>query len=185
MRDRVSDVADQRGRTGGDDDLSVRYGPGVRPTDTTPLAEAWRAGRLPRQGRRRPRNLISSLVTIVIVGGVVLWLILRAQGPGLEVTAIRVQAPQATQRCDANVEIVGVLTTNGERGQIAYRWQRSDGDETGILRASVEKGRREVPVPFHWTIKGEGELHAVATLELLAPGDATRRASASFDYQCR
>jgi len=112
------------------------------------------------------------------------WLLLRGQGAGLEITAIKVQAPHATQRCDATVDVVGVLTTNGKRGEISYRWRRSDGNESGVLSASAEKDRREVAVPLHWTVTGQGRLHAVATLELLSPGDS-RRASASFDYLCR
>jgi hypothetical protein len=169
---------------GGEQDISLRFGPGVRPEDTNPLIEKWRAGRQPRRRRRWARSLISSLITTAVVGGVVVWLLLRGQDSGLEITAIKVQAPHATQRCDATVDVVGVLTTNGERGEISYRWRRSDGNESGVLSASADKGRREVTVPLHWTVTGQGRLHAVATLELLSPGDA-RRASASFDYLCR
>ena len=171
---------------GGEQDISLRFGPGVQPEDTNPLIEKWRAGRQPRRRRRRgwARNLISGLITIAVLAGVMGWLLLRGQGAGLEITAIKVQAPHATQRCDTTVDVVGVLTTNGERGEISYRWRRSDGNESGVLSASADKGRREVTVPLHWTVTGAGRLHAVATLELLSPGD-TRRASASFDYLCR
>jgi hypothetical protein len=173
-----------RGR-GDENDVSLRFGPGVQPDEKSPLIKTWRAGQ--RQGRRRrrgwPRNLLSSLVTVVVVVGVVWWLLGR-EGPGLEVTALKVQAPRATQRCDTTVDVVGVLTTNGERGQISYRWLRSDGNESGVLQANVEKGRSEVTVPLHWRITGEGRLHAVATLELISPGDSARRASAAFDYRC-
>jgi hypothetical protein len=169
---------------GGEHDISLRFGPGVQPEDTNPLVEKWRAGRQPRRRRNWVRNLVSSLVTIAVVGGVLLWLLLRGQSSDLEVTALKVQAPRATQHCDATVNVVGVLTTNGERGQISYRWRRSDGNESGVLSASADKDRREVSVPLHWTVTGQGKLHAVATLELLSPGD-TRRASASFDYLCR
>jgi hypothetical protein len=171
---------------GREQDISLRFGPGVQPEDTNPLMDKWRAGRQPRRRRRRgwARSLISGLITIAVVGGVLVWLLLRGQDAGLEITAIKVQAPHATQRCDAAVDVVGVLTTNGKRGEISYRWRRSDGNESGLLSASTEKGRREVRVPLHWTVTGQGKLHAVATLELLAPG-AGRRASASFDYLCR
>ena len=169
---------------GSENDISLRFGPGIRPEDTDPMVQTWRAGRQPRRRRRLPRNLISSLVTIAVVGGVVLYLLLRGQGGELEVTALKVRAPQATQHCDTTVDVVGVLTTNGKRGQISYRWRRSDVNESGVLAASAEKGRSEVTVPLHWTVTGQGKLHAVATLELLSPGD-TRRASAAFDYLCR
>lgn len=171
---------------GREQDISLRFGPGVQPEDTNPLVEKWRAGRERPRRRRRgwAGRLASSLVTIVIVGGVVVWLLLRGQAADLEITAIKVQAPQATQRCDAAVDVVGVLSTNGERGEISYRWRRSDGNESGVLTASTERGRREVRVPLRWTVTGEGKLHAVATLELLSPG-VGRRASASFDYLCR
>ena len=173
------------GRTDGEDVVSLRFGPGVRPDEKSPLVKTWRAGQRPARRRRgRLRNLISSLVTIAIVGGVVWWLLLRA-GPGLEVSALEVRAPQATQRCDTTVKVVGVLTTNGASGQVTYRWLRSDGDRSGVLQANVEKGRREVSIPLQWRVTGPGRLHAVATLELLSPGDSTRRASAAFDYLCR
>jgi hypothetical protein len=168
----------------GGDEISLRFGPGV-PPKKSPLVKTWRAGQRPVRRRRGwPRNLISSLVTIVIVGGAVWWLLLRP-GPGLEVTAIEVQTPQTTQRCDTTVEVVGVLTTNGERGQVTYRWVRSDGDESGVLQATAERGEREVSIPLHWRVTGPGRLRAVATLELLTPGVSTRRASAAFDYVCR
>jgi hypothetical protein len=176
------------GAAGGEQDISLRFGPGVRPEDTNPLIDKWRAGQQagqrPRRRRGRARSLVSGLITIAVVGGVVVWLLLRGHEAGLEITAIKVQAPHSTQRCDAAVDVVGVLTTNGKRGDISYRWRRSDGNESGVLSASTEKGRREVRVPLHWTVTGQGKLHAVATLELLSPG-AARRASASFDYLCR
>jgi hypothetical protein len=174
----------ERPAAGTDSDISLRFGPGVQPEDTSPLLEKWRAGQQPRRRRGWGRNLGGSLITIAVVGGVLLWLLLRGQGSGLEITAFKVQAPRATQHCDATVDVVGVLTTNGKRGEISYRWLRSDGNESGVLSASADKDRREVTVPLHWTVTGQGKLHAVATLELLSPGD-TRRASASFDYLCR
>jgi hypothetical protein len=172
-----------RAAAAGEQEIALRFGPGVRPEDTNPMIETWRAGRRPHRRRAWARNLISSLLTIAVVGGVVGWLLLRGQDD-LEITAIKVRAPQATQRCDTTVDVVGVLTTNGEGGEISYRWRRSDGNESGVLSASADKGRREVTVPLHWTVTGQGRLHAVATLELLSPGE-TRRASASFDYLCR
>jgi hypothetical protein len=179
-------VSDLRGQGGSEDDISLRFGPGVQPGDVPPVVQQWRSGRRP--GRRRRRgwlwNLVSSLVTVVIVGGVVLWLLLRGQGDELQVSAIKVQAPKATQRCDATVDVTGILTTNGKSGQVTYRWRRSDGNESGVLQANVDKGRREVTLPLHWTVTGPGKLHAVATLEVLSPGDTTRRASAAFDYLC-
>ncbi|HEX6469822.1 MAG TPA: hypothetical protein VF069_12060 [Streptosporangiaceae bacterium] len=164
----------------------MRFGPGVTPEDTDELVRTWRAGQgqRPRRRRGRARGAISALVTVAVVAGVLLWLLLRGQGSGLEVTGLKVRAPQATQHCDTTVDVDGVLTTNGKSGQVSYRWLRSDGNESGVLSASVEKGRHEVTLPLHWTVTGQGKLHAVATLELLSPG-AQRRASAAFDYLCR
>jgi hypothetical protein len=160
----------------------------VQAGETNPLTETWRAGKQPQRRRRRRRrgwlrNLISSLVTIAIVGGVLLWLLLRNQGE-LQVTALTVRAPQATQRCDTTVEVTGVATTNGKRGQISYRWLQSDGHESGVLQTNVERGKRKVSLPLRWAITGPGKLHAVATLELLSPGETSRKASAAFDYHC-
>lgn len=181
----MSGRSGRSGRDDGVDEVSLRFGPGVPPDEKSQLVQTWRAGRRPARRRRGwLSNLISSLITIVIVGGVLWWLLLR-EGPELQVTALRVQTPQGTQRCDTTVEVVGVLATNGERGQITYRWLRSDGNESGVLQANVEQGRREVLIPLHWRVTGPGRLHAVATLELLTPGGSPRSASAAFDYLCR
>lgn len=191
MVSQVNDMGGERpppAAPGDEQNISLRFGPGIRPEDTSPLIDKWRAGRQPPPSRRRrrgwARSLVSGLTTIAVVAGVVGWLLLRGQGSGLEISALKVLAPQATQRCDTTVDVVGVLTTNGERGEIAYRWRRSDGTETGVLSATADRDRREVTVPLHWRVTGQGRLHAVATLELLSPGE-TRRASASFDYLCR
>lgn len=166
----------------------MRFGPGVQPSDKPDrLLTTWRTGRAPRprRRRRRVRGLISGLITVALLAGVLAWLLLRGQGSGLEVTAIEVRTPQQTQTCNATVNVTGVLTTNGKAGRIAYRWIRSDGNDSGLLYQTVETGRREVTVPMSWTIDGPGQRRFTATLELVEPESGANKASSAFGYSCR
>jgi hypothetical protein len=162
-----------------------RFGPGVQPTDQ--VVETWRSGRAqpPRRRRRLVRNLISWLVTAALLVAVLVWLLLRGQASDIEVTGIQVQTPERAQTCDANVDVTGVLATNGEAGQITYRWVRSDGHTSGLLHETVEAGKREVTVHLSWAIKGPGDRRFTATLELLEPKSNADKASSGFRYSCR
>ncbi|MBC6457633.1 hypothetical protein [Actinomadura sp. HBU206391] len=171
------------GRPSGPDEV-LRFGPGVQPTDQ--LTETWRSGRAqpPRRRRRLVRNLVSWLITAALLVGVLLWLLLRGQASDVEITAIKVQTPKQVQDCNATVDVTGVLTTNGEAGQITYRWVRSDGHDSGLLHETVEAGKRDVTVHLSWAIKGPGERRFTATLELVEPKSTADKASSAFRYSC-
>lgn len=160
------------------DGMTLRFGPGV----PAGVAEKWRGS-----GGRRPlvRRIIGGLLTlgVAVLAGLVVWWLLRG-GAGVTVTGASVSAPGARQPCDTTVRVVGTIRTNGGRGEITYRWRRSDGQVSGVLSESVRKGQRSVQVPLRWTVKGTGTLHAVATLEVVQPGKPTIHASGAFEYAC-
>lgn len=160
-------------------DVTLRFGPGVPPA----LAGRWREG-----GRRRPaRRIAGGLLTlaIAVLSGSAVWLLLHGGGADVRVTGVGVTAPTRLQPCDTTVTVQGVIRTNGGSGGVAYRWRRSDGQVSEILTDEAHKGRHLMRVPLRWTVKGPGEMHAVATLEIVRPAGATSTASAGFDYACR
>jgi hypothetical protein len=163
------------------DDVTLRFGPGV----PAAVAEQWRRKRV-RQRRPPARRIAGSLLTLglAVLTGLVVWWLLRG-GPEVEVTGVQVTAPTGVQKCGATVTVIGVLRTNGGQGDVSYRWRRSDGQISGIFTDSVPRGRRSIRVPLRWTVQGSGSLHAVATLEVLAPkGSAGASSSGAFDYEC-
>ncbi|GAA3441552.1 hypothetical protein [Planomonospora venezuelensis] len=195
-----TDDASGRGRT---DDVVMRFGPGV-PVETT-AEQIWRAGRdqqetvLPagrpdrpgglrasraRAGRRRTVVSTATLALMVVVA-LVVWLLRGAAQP-LAVEEVDVVAPKKAQGCDTTVRIRGVLTTNGEAGEIRYQWKRSDRKAPIEQSDTVEAGRTSHEVSLEWTVKGEGSFKGTATLRLLSPvpEGAKLEDRASFTYRC-
>jgi hypothetical protein len=161
------------------DDVTLRFGPGV----PAGLAGVWREG-TPR-GRPLYRRIAGGLLTLglAVLTGLVVWWLLRA-GPSVQVTGVTVSAPSDVRPCGATTTVVGVIHTNGGRGTVSYRWRRSDGQNSGVFTDDVPRGRHSIRVPLRWTVRGAGDLHAVATLEVLGPKSADGTASGAFDYRC-
>nr|BFE82667.1 hypothetical protein GCM10020093_052680 [Planobispora longispora] len=185
---------------GGDrtEDVVMRFGPGV-PTET-PAERIWRTGReqqptlLPgEQARvarpsavRRRRTVLSSVILALMVAlGVIVWLLRGAATP-LAVSEVEVVTPKKTQGCDTTVKIRGVLTTNGEAGEIHYQWRRSDKKAPIEQTDTVAAGETSHEVSLDWTVKGEGSFKGTATLRLLSPvPEGTKlEDKASFTYRC-
>ncbi|MCW2865615.1 MAG: hypothetical protein JWP48_7323 [Actinoallomurus sp.] len=167
------------GASSSTDDVTLRFGPGVPPA----LAGVWRDG----SPRRRPlsRRVFGGLLTLglAILTGLVVWWLLRS-GPSVQVTGVIVTAPSEVRHCGATTTVVGEIHTNGGQGEVSYRWRRSDGQFSGVFTDSLSRGRHSVRVPLRWTIQGAGDLHAVATLEVLSPKSPDGTASGAFDYRC-
>jgi hypothetical protein len=162
------------------DDVTMRFGPGVPPR----LAGVWREG----QRRRRPlgRRVFGGLLTLglAVLSGLVVWWLLHQSGPAAAVTGVTVEAPAGVQHCNATAIVIGVIHTNGGRGDVSYRWRRSDGQSSGVFTDTMSRGKDSIRVPLRWTVKGPGSLHAIATLEVISPKTADGSASGSFDYTC-
>ncbi|GII03958.1 hypothetical protein [Planobispora takensis] len=189
------------GRT---DDVVMRFGPGV-PLETT-AEQIWRAGRhqqetmlpaerlqtarTPRAPRaaaaQRRRTALSAVaVALLVVAALVAWLLRGASQP-LAVAKVDVITPKKTQGCNSTVKIRGVLTTNGEAGEIRYQWKRSDRKAPIDQTDTVEAGKTSHEVSLSWTVKGEGSFKGTATLRLLSPvpEGASIEDKATFTYRC-
>ncbi|EGX58503.1 hypothetical protein SZN_17407 [Streptomyces zinciresistens K42] len=80
---------------------------------------------------------------------------------------------------------MAAVRTNGRPGTPTYRWTRSDGTASGVLREVLVRGRQEtrLRLRLRWTFRGEGRRTARAELRLLTPDRFT--AAARFAYDCR
>ncbi|MEV0481862.1 hypothetical protein AB0I69_14790 [Streptomyces sp. NPDC050508] len=79
----------------------------------------------------------------------------------MTVTKVAVTARPTVPGCDGTADIVGLVTTNGRRGTLSYRWVR---------------------LHLRWTYQGPGHRAARAELRILSPGH--RATAAHFSYDC-
>ncbi|GAA3827209.1 hypothetical protein GCM10022226_55140 [Sphaerisporangium flaviroseum] len=171
----------------------MRFGPGV-PADTT-AAQIWRAGReqvtvpakerlrRPPPSRRRRGGVLGSAVifALIIVAAIFLWL---QRGQPISVTAVDVKTPKA-KGCDITVNVIGVITTNGQSGQVTYEWLPS-GERSVRHTDPVQAGESTHQVSLKWDIGGRGTKKLTARLRVLSPltPGARLEDKASFTYKC-
>ncbi|CCK24959.1 hypothetical protein BN159_0580 [Streptomyces davaonensis JCM 4913] len=161
----------------------LRFGPGVTaavahrthgthgtlpavPTPPTPPRRRWRRHALPA-------------VVLICVLAFLAW---QRLGPSVEVATVSVTAQPRVLECDETADIVGVVSTNGRPGTLSYRWTRSDGTASGVLREVVVRGQKEARLHLRWTFEGKGQRTARAELQLLSPARET--VTARFAYDC-
>jgi hypothetical protein len=84
--------------------------------------------------------------------------------------------------CDARVDIVGTVTSNGGGGSFTYRWVRSDGEATSVFTETVPFGTDVTQIHLFWQFGGEGNLKVKATLQILTPQPV--ETSTEFTYNC-
>jgi hypothetical protein len=136
----------------------------------------------PPPGPRSPWRLIAAVagVAALLAAGLFWWL-QRDDNPELAISGVTVRPVEGPVGCDAQVDVVGVIATNGGEGEVHYRWVRN-GEETGeIFRVTVQ-GETETEVTLRWTFTGRGTFEAAARLEVLEPSAAT--GEAAFTYAC-
>jgi hypothetical protein len=170
-----------QGTTAPNTNVTLRFGPGVPPG----VAEVWHG--TPAKPRNQLARRIGSAVAtlaIALTSGAVVWYLLHSGGPQVRVTSVTVTAPAKRLACDSTARVVGVIRTNGGKGSISYRWRRSDGQISPVFTDRTGKGQHSIRVPLRWTVKGPGNLHAVATLEITRPTGGASTASAAFEYSC-
>jgi hypothetical protein len=137
----------------------------------------------PRRRRwRRPVAVVLGVLAVVLV---LLVALSRGSGGGqLAIVSVQVTAQPAQATCGQQVSVLGVISTNGQPGEIRYRWQRNDGSPAGAVHDQVvESGQRRVDLPLAWTITGSGTLTAVARLTILEPL-GLQPVTGRFDYRC-
>ncbi|RKN39657.1 hypothetical protein [Micromonospora endolithica] len=158
----------------------VRFGPGV-PT-TPPPAPAWPVSPPPRRRPvwRRLTSLLSGLLTVVlvVVVGLYLWQRLRP----LEVDGVTVATPPPAG-CDATVDVVATVATNGRAGEIRYQWLRSGSTPGTLLTERVGWGQRSVTLTLRWAFSGVGAASETATVNIVSP--SAMQAQTPVRYDCR
>ncbi|CAL9633598.1 hypothetical protein [Streptomyces sp. enrichment culture] len=129
--------------------------------------------------RRARRHALPALVLLCVLA----FLAWQRLGSSVEVRSVTVAARPSVLGCGATAEIVARLTTDGRPGTISYRWIRSDGTASQVLRERVTEGQRTATLRLRWTFEGTGRVEGRADLRLLAP--TSRTATARLVYDCR
>ena len=171
----------------------LRFGPGVTavvagrvPHNST--AAVWHgtlAGQSdgPEQPRERRRGgLRRYTLAGAVLLAVLIFLAWQRYGPALAVQDVAVQTSAEGPGCDGTADVVGVLKTNGRPGTVTYRWIRSDGTTSGLLREKLTRGQKQARLHLLWTFHGRGEYRAAAELRIVSPSAHT--AAAQFTYRC-
>ncbi|TQK50428.1 hypothetical protein FBY35_0758 [Streptomyces sp. SLBN-118] len=172
----------------------LRFGPGVtaavlqRNGGHNTTAEIWH-GTLPGQPAgpaQPPARRRSGLRRYALAGTVLLavlaFLAWQRYGPALAVKSVTVQTTGQALGCDSTADIVGALSTNGRPGTVTYRWERSDGTTSGLLREKLTRGQKQARLHLLWTFQGKGEYRAAAVLRIVSPTGDT--ATTRFSYHC-
>ncbi|MFD2688939.1 hypothetical protein ACFS5L_29500 [Streptomyces phyllanthi] len=158
----------------------LRFGPGVtaavahRTHRTLPAVPQPSAP--PRRSPRR--HALPALVLICVIA----FLAWQRHGPSVEVRTVAATSRPAVLGCGDTADIVGLVTTNGRPGTLSYRWIRSDGTRSGVLREVVVRGQRQARVHLLWTFQGKGSYTARAELRVLSP--IPHSVTARLTYDC-
>jgi hypothetical protein len=161
----------------------LRFGPGVPAViAAAPVAaaEASASSASSASPRKLRRGRALNLALTLALAAVVIWLLWPAGA--LRVHKVSVQAKPDVVACQKSADVVATVLTNGNAGQLRYRWTRNDGIGSATLVQSVARGQHSVGLHLRWAFSGPGTYNAIATVHLLSPG--TQTASVNFSYQC-
>ncbi|MEU1005361.1 hypothetical protein [Streptomyces tibetensis] len=158
----------------------LRFGPGVtaavhhRTHRTLPVVPPPPA---PRERRLR-RHALPALVVLCVLA----FLAWQRLGPPLSVSTVTVTARPTSLGCDGTADLVALVTTNGRPGTLSYRWIRSDGTASGVLKEVLAQGQRQARLHLRWTFQGTG--HRTARAELRILSGTPRTGTTGFTYDC-
>ncbi|CAL9614540.1 hypothetical protein [Streptomyces sp. enrichment culture] len=159
----------------------LRFGPGVTAAVAHRTHPAPAAAPPPSPApspRRLRRHALPALVLLCVLA----YLAWPRLGPPLEVRDVAVTARPDVLGCGGTAHITGLVTTNGRPGTLSYRWVRSDGTASGVLKEVTVRGRQQARLHLRWTFQGTGHHTARAELRILAP--APRTLTTHFTYDC-
>ncbi|MFD3620730.1 hypothetical protein ACFWWT_36970 [Streptomyces sp. NPDC058676] len=128
--------------------------------------------------RRLRRHALPALVLVSVIA----FLAWQRHGPAVAVRTASVTARPTVLGCDATADIVALVATNGRPGTLSYRWTRSDGTASGVLREVVVRGQTQARLHLLWTFQGKGHYTARAELRVLTP--THRTVTAQLTYEC-
>jgi uncharacterized protein (DUF2235 family) len=117
-----------------------------------------------------------------VLVSVIAFLAWQRLGPSVSVRTVAVTARPTVLGCDGTADIVALVATNGRPGTLSYRWTRSDGTASGVLREVVVRGQRQARLHLLWTFQGKGHYTARAELRILSPAHHT--ATTHLTYEC-
>ncbi|MFD0146449.1 MULTISPECIES: hypothetical protein [unclassified Streptomyces] len=165
----------------------LRFGPGVTPAVRHRMAggpttaQIWH-GAPPEVPPRRRRALRRYALPAAVLLAVLAFLAWQRLGPEVAVRGVTVAAPARPPGCDGTADVVAVLETDGRPGTVTYRWERSDGTSSGLLRERLARHQTQARLHLLWTFHGPGEHRATARLVVVSPGRHT--AETRFTYRC-
>jgi hypothetical protein len=143
--------------------------------------DAWPTPR-PRRRSRRLTGMLSSLLTFAVVAGIGAY-VWNKTHQTLKVTAATVSVAHPGQiACNATVDVVGTIFTNGKGGPVTYQWTK-DGENLPTGTVTAAGGQQQVRVDLKWNLRGKGTHHAVAIFQVFTPNVISAQ-SASFSYVC-
>nr|WP_281283375.1 serine/threonine-protein kinase [Trebonia kvetii] len=165
-----------------DDDAwreSAGSGKGKRRANGRP--DAWPTGR-PRRRSHRLAGVLSSVLTFAIVAAIGAYVWTKTHQT-LKVTKATVSVVHPGKiACNATVDVVGTIFTNGKGGPVTYQWTKDrETLPTGTVTAA--SGQRQVRVDLKWNLRGTGTHHAVAIFQVFTPNVISAQ-PASFTYKC-
>ncbi|WP_128376323.1 hypothetical protein [Streptomyces cavernae] len=165
----------------------MRFGPGVTAylahrthhsgSTTLPAPHPFPVPGPPRSRRLR-RHVLPALVLLAALA-LLAW---QRLTPSLTVRDVQVSTERPAPGCDETADIVGAVSTNGRPGTLTYRWIRSDGSTSGLLREELARGQNQARLHLRWTFQGEGHYEATARLRLISP--VQRTVTARLTYDC-
>lgn len=171
-------------------DVNLRFGQGVPPAPPAWQLAAAQAAPPPRRKKtigKRIAAFFSALTTValLVIAGYVAWNWWQEKNNAVQVTKVTVTpvVPPVTAECNVNVDVVGLIETDGQAGIITYVWLRNDGETSAALEQAVKKGERSVQVHLFWRFQGKGSREAEATLRILKP--SVVQGSSKFTYSCK
>jgi hypothetical protein len=137
----------------------------------------------PRRRRsRRLTGVLSSLLTFAIVAGIGAYVWTKTHQTLKVTSATVVVANPGKIACNATVDVVGTIFTNGKGGPVTYQWTK-DGQDLPTGTVTAASGQQQVRVELKWNLRGKGTHHAVAIFQVFTPNVISAQ-SASFTYQC-
>ncbi|MFI6660655.1 hypothetical protein ACIBL8_34545 [Streptomyces sp. NPDC050523] len=158
----------------------LRFGPGVtaaiahRTLRTLPTMSS-----PPAPPRRRLRKHVLPALVVLAVLALLAW---QRSGQSVVVDRVAATARPTVLGCDDTADVVGLVTTNGRAGTLTYRWVRSDGTASGVLREVMVRGQTQAHLHLRWTYRGKGHRTAQAELRILTP--VHRAVTTHFTYDC-
>jgi hypothetical protein len=167
-----------------------RYGPGVPATMSAHQAgrtaeRVWRTGvpptpPAPPRRPRRVRQLLGSMLTVILLAASAVLLLLRFYHAPFHVTGAVISG-QTPTACGFNV--TGRISTNGAAGTVSYEWLFHPGPQPPQpLSQSVVAGQHAVYVTVAVQGRGQGSASQTVTLQVLGPD--RRDASVPLTISC-